>query len=216
MRPSTTPRPLAVAVGLAAVAADKARELPGRIVGLPDAAVRLAWSTATAGYARYQQLAERGQDVLSGSPRAARDITARAAAAADLAAEDVQSLADRLDPDMPDADIPDTGADSARPEHPAGTVPPPGAAEPVFLPPDVQRDVAARTPGALLDHDDLPLADFDHLTVPQLRGRIRRLDIGDLVQLRDYERAHADRLPVITVLENRIAALVDADGGAGQ
>jgi hypothetical protein len=32
------------------------------------------------------------------------------------------------------------------------------------------------------------------------------------VQLRDYERAHADRLPVITLLENRIMALISRGG----
>jgi hypothetical protein len=63
------------------------------------------------------------------------------------------------------------------------------------------------TAGAVVAHDELPLADFDHLTLPQLRGRIRRLDLAELVQLRDYEHTHADRLPVLTILDNRITAL---------
>jgi len=56
-------------------------------------------------------------------------------------------------------------------------------------------------------HDELPLPDYDHMTLGSLRGRLRSLDVAQLVQLRDYEKAHADRLPVITMLDNRIARL---------
>ena len=65
--------------------------------------------------------------------------------------------------------------------------------EPVLLPDDVQEEVAQLTPGADLAHDELPLPDFDHHTVPQLRGRLRTLGLAELVQLRDYEQAHAAR-----------------------
>lgn len=63
------------------------------------------------------------------------------------------------------------------------------------------------TSGAELDHEELPLRDFDHLTLGSLRGRLRRLSLADLVQLRDYELAHAVRLPIVTMLDNRIAKL---------
>lgn len=71
------------------------------------------------------------------------------------------------------------------------------------------------TPGEVLSHDALPLEDFDHLTIGALRTRIRPLDLEALVQLRSYERVHANRLPVITALENRIAKLQadSADSG---
>jgi hypothetical protein len=60
-------------------------------------------------------------------------------------------------------------------------------------------------PGAVLAHDQLPLEDYDHLTLGSLRARLAKLDPVALNQLRDYERTHANRLPVLTVLENRIA-----------
>lgn len=71
------------------------------------------------------------------------------------------------------------------------------------------------TPGEVLTHAALPLEDFDHLTIGALRTRIRPLDLEALVQLRSYERVHANRLPVITTLENRIAKLQadSADSG---
>jgi hypothetical protein len=59
----------------------------------------------------------------------------------------------------------------------------------------------------------LPLADFDHQTVPQLRGRLRTLTVPELVQLRDYESAHASRARVLTLLDNRIARLSEPAPG---
>jgi hypothetical protein len=68
-------------------------------------------------------------------------------------------------------------------------------------------DAAAAAPGATLSHDELPLEDYDHLTLGSLRARLAKLDAVALVQLRDYERAHAHRLPVLTMLENRLAKI---------
>jgi hypothetical protein len=68
----------------------------------------------------------------------------------------------------------------------------------------------------VLTHDELPLPDFDHLTIGSLRNKIRPLSVTELVQLREWERAHADRLPVITALENRIAKLQADSADSGQ
>jgi hypothetical protein len=73
--------------------------------------------------------------------------------------------------------------------------------------------VAARAgSGPVLEHDQLPLPDYDHMTLGSLRGRLRSLTVDQLVQLRDYEKAHADRLPVVTMLDNRIAKLATEAG----
>jgi hypothetical protein len=58
-------------------------------------------------------------------------------------------------------------------------------------------------------HDELPLPDYDHLPVGSLQSRIRSLDSGALEALLAYERAHGDRLPVVQVLETRLAAVRD-------
>jgi hypothetical protein len=55
--------------------------------------------------------------------------------------------------------------------------------------------------------DELPLADYDHMTLGSLRGRLRSLSVEQLVQVRDYEKGHANRLPVVTLLDHRIAKL---------
>jgi hypothetical protein len=174
---------LTFGVGLAVVAAEQARALPRRLRSVPPAAVRLTRSTLAAGRSRYDELAVRGRQVLNG-----------------------------------ENGRPSPAPFSAPPSGPAagpaaGTVPPPGASSPLHLPPLAAAEVLARPPGALLDHDELPLEDYDHLTLPQLRSRLRRLDLAGLAQVRDYERAHGDRLPVLTLLENRIAALVEETVG---
>src|SRR4051794_26348522 len=71
---------------------------------------------------------------------------------------------------------------------------------------------ATASAGAVLAHDDLPVADYDHLTLPALRARLVRLDLTSLIQLRDYEKAHANRLPVVTMLDNRIAKMTGSNG----
>lgn len=52
---------------------------------------------------------------------------------------------------------------------------------------------------------DLPIEDFDNVSIGSLRARLRSLSVEDLVTLREWEKAHANRLPVVTLLDNRIA-----------
>ncbi|HUR15616.1 MAG TPA: hypothetical protein VM097_14175 [Mycobacteriales bacterium] len=52
-----------------------------------------------------------------------------------------------------------------------------------------------------------PLEGYDGMTLGALRGRLRSLTTQDLEQVVAYERAHAHRIPVVTMLEHRIAKL---------
>jgi len=56
-------------------------------------------------------------------------------------------------------------------------------------------------------HDQLPLPDYDHLPVGSLESRVGSLDADGVAALLAYERAHGDRLPVVTVLERRLEDL---------
>lgn len=60
-----------------------------------------------------------------------------------------------------------------------------------------------------VDRDDLPLPDYDHLPLESLRQRIRTLGETELSAVLAYERAHADRLPVVQAIERRLAQLSD-------
>lgn len=65
-----------------------------------------------------------------------------------------------------------------------------------------------------VDATDLPIKGYDELSVASIRARLPRLDAIDVEMLRDYERVHAKRLPVLTMLENRLAKLA-ADESPG-
>jgi len=67
--------------------------------------------------------------------------------------------------------------------------------------------ITATVGGPVVDREDLPLPDFDHLTLGAVRGSMRSLDLSQLVQLRDYEKDKGNRLPIVTMLDNRIAKL---------
>jgi hypothetical protein len=64
-------------------------------------------------------------------------------------------------------------------------------------------------------HDQLPLPDYDHLPVEGLTSRIRTLDAQGLQTVLEYEKAHANRLQVVTVMENRLASLRDGAQPSG-
>jgi len=52
-----------------------------------------------------------------------------------------------------------------------------------------------------------PLPNYDELSVASLRARLRNLDVAQVRQLADYERAHAARADVVTMFERRIVKL---------
>jgi hypothetical protein len=54
---------------------------------------------------------------------------------------------------------------------------------------------------------DPPLPGYDELSLPSLRARLRVLDAATIQAMLAYERAHAGREPVITMLERRLAKI---------
>ena len=54
---------------------------------------------------------------------------------------------------------------------------------------------------------DPPVAGYDDLSIPQLRGRLRSLSVAQVEALVSYERAHRARPPYLTMLENRLTTL---------
>jgi hypothetical protein len=53
----------------------------------------------------------------------------------------------------------------------------------------------------------LPLANYDELTLPSLRARLRTLSAPQVAELLAYEKSHADRGDIVTMFERRIAKL---------
>jgi hypothetical protein len=55
--------------------------------------------------------------------------------------------------------------------------------------------------------DELPLTDYDQLPLGDLKHRIRSLSEDELQRVRDHEREHGNRAPVLQVVEARLAEL---------
>ena len=62
-------------------------------------------------------------------------------------------------------------------------------------------DIAVGGPGGP------PVAGYDDLSIPQLRGRLRGLSVEQIEALLAYERATRARPPYLTMLENRLTTL---------
>jgi len=67
------------------------------------------------------------------------------------------------------------------------------------------------------ERTDLPLPDYDHLPVGSLTSRIRTLDVDELQSVLGYEKAHANRIQVVSAMNDRLAKLragAQPSGGA--
>jgi hypothetical protein len=54
---------------------------------------------------------------------------------------------------------------------------------------------------------ELPIANYDSLTIASLRARLRNLSVAQLGQLIEYEKEHEARADVIAMFERRVAKL---------
>lgn len=64
-----------------------------------------------------------------------------------------------------------------------------------------------RSGSASPTREELPLPEYDHLPLGSLATRVRTLDAEGIGVLLAYEREHGARLPVVQMLEARLAAL---------
>jgi hypothetical protein len=85
------------------------------------------------------------------------------------------------------------------PEAPEAPVPP-AAETPAAEAPAAEKPAAGEP----------PLPNYDELTVPSLRARMRNLTADQLTELIAYEGAHANRGDVIAMFERRIAKLAES------
>jgi hypothetical protein len=176
--------PLRVGLGLlTAGAAEVGRRLPGPVIRLPiEVLNRTLHAVELAGKA-YGELARRGEQTVS-------TVRRHIGLGGDGSDGDWDGSGTTYDPFM------------GGPLEPVEDI-----RESVWLSREDTEQVAEAPAGSTLEHADLPLEDYDHLTLGSLRARIRRLTVAELVQLREYEQAHADRLPVMKTLDARITKL---------
>ena len=112
--------------------------------------------------------------------------------------------ADLAVPQPAEPAVPDP-ADLAVPQPAEPAVPDPAGLAPVEAPAETAPDgptTAEPAPGAAP-----PIPNYDQLTVPSLRARLRGLDADGVQALLDYEKAHEGRPAVITMFERRLIKL---------
>jgi hypothetical protein len=105
-------------------------------------------------------------------------------------------------------DLADEPPPAPAPPAPAAAAPsPPKPPEP----PEPPEPAAPEPPAAAPGDAGLPVPNYDSVSLPSLRARLRSLDTAQLHALADYERSHAARAEVVAMFERRIAKL--AAGG---
>lgn len=219
------PLPLRLAAGLAATARDRARDLPRQLTGLP---VTVASQLLQASMRLQQQVTElaiKGDEVLSGLQPV----------------EETPSWA-TFDEDEP-AGVPFTRGDISVPEprsRPNGFFPadephrsrfeetPEESASDPWQ--DEEQEIAAFEDAAAAEDEseadepqpqvqEVPkapewLPNYDVLSLPQVRARLRQFDAGQLGELLAYEKATANRPSFAGMLDRRIERVAGGDAAS--
>jgi hypothetical protein len=176
---SSLPLPVRIAAGLAVTAVEQARKLPEQLTGLPVTVVSQALQLSMRVQQRVTELAIKGDDALA-SLRPVEETPSWATFDED---EDEPAPSTQAQPQAEFND-PWLAEERAVSEHEdTGD----------------EDEVAADGPAAL--------PEYDELSVPQLRARLRRLTLDDLEQLQAYEREHAARPAYLGMLTRRIATV---------
>jgi hypothetical protein len=158
----------------------------------------------------------RGKSAAAPKPEAAAEPTAAEPAAQEAAAESIapESIAPEaaLAAEHAESEVAAAAAAPAKakaPARPRAAAKPKAAAEPAAATPAAAEPAAVAEPAAAAATAELPLANYDELTVASLRARLRNLSADQLGQLIAYETSHAGRADVITMFERRVAKLAE-------
>lgn len=226
------PLPVRVAAGLLATALEEARKLPEQLAELPVTTASRAIQAGMRMQQRVTALAVKGDEVFS-LFRPVEDTPSWARFDEDEEEFTDESAAEPATPPRPDEDglatvVPGPGArrhgeadeamiaralSSEHSEHSehedthddaaadsTASSSPNGAAQAVSQNTATERaGTKAGAPGAL--------PEYDELTLPQLRGKLRALSLSQLEELLAYEQANRERPPFVTMLSNRIVTV---------
>jgi hypothetical protein len=173
------PLPLRVAAGLAATAIERARELPEKLVGLPVTVASQAMQLSMRVQQEITALAIKGDEALA-SFRPVDETPEWATFDED---------AERYDMSRPN------GADTNGAETNGTPLPDPWQME----------------ESAIAEAEQAPppagLPNYDELSLPQLRARLRTFSLAELEELLHYEENNAARPSFIGMLTRRIASV---------
>ncbi|MEU3620812.1 hypothetical protein BS329_12500 [Amycolatopsis coloradensis] len=207
------PLPLRVAAGLAVTTAERVRELPKQLTGLPVTVVSQVLQFSMRVQQHVTELAIKGDDALS-VLRPVEDAPSWATFDEDLPPDEPERRYERdscVIPLREDADVPEPRAETNGHFHDLEALTEdPWAEEERALAED-HADGEFDSARAPVDSGPAGLEDYDTLTLPQLRARLRRFDLAQLEELLTYERANADRPSFVGMLARRIGNVKKAE-----
>lgn len=203
---SPLPLPVRVAAGLVVSAVEQARELPRLVVELPVTAVSQALQASMRVQQKVTELAIKGDQALS----TLRPVEERPSWATFDDEDETPASGNGAVTELRPHRDPEPQADTAVETAAAATAS--AAASDTSGEPagDTAGDAGERTDSAD-DEATGPnvLPNYQELTIPQLRGRLRRLSVDELRALLEWETTHANRAPYVTMLSNRITTVTE-------
>ncbi|MFJ9780806.1 lipid droplet-associated protein [Amycolatopsis sp. NPDC101161] len=217
------PLPLRVAAGLAVSTAERVRELPRQLAGLPVTVVSQVLQASMRVQQHVTELAIKGDNALS-SLRPVEDAPSWATFDEDIQPDvrpnrstvaEVPEPRSEINGHVPsvaelEAELGDPWAEEERAlaeEHADGENDAPEDNKPKPGTPAIDKKTKSETPRTSAAGYEGPagLTGYDQLTLPQLRARLRQLSIPQLETILEYERANADRSSFTGMLSRRIA-----------
>ncbi len=206
---SPLPLPVRIAAGLVATAVEQARDLPRLVVELPVTAVSQALQASMRVQQKVTELAIMGDRAL-GTLRPVEERPSWAVFDDEEPAErNGGSNVSELHQRARDAVVTIAAEPAPAPAEPEKVV-------------EKAAEVAAETTAATAAHaapttsgtaagstGPNVLPGYRDLTIPQLRGRLRHLDVDDLRTLLEWETTHDNRPPFVTMLSNRITTVTE-------
>ena len=204
------PMPLRVAAGLVAIAAEKARELPRTVTGLPVTVASQALQLSMRVQQQVTELAIRGDSVLS-MLRPVEETPEWATFDEDAADSDTGPTPARLNglsawdaADLEPAGAYYGGTDEQASEAAEAEGDPWQLEERALATEHTEGEFDTSEPDGGEPTGPPLFPDYPGLTIAQLRGRLRMFDLATLRELLDYEREHANREEFTTMLSRRI------------
>lgn len=200
------PLPLRVAAGLAVSTAERVRELPRQLAGLPVTVVSQVLQASMRVQQHVTELAIKGDTALSGW-RPVEETPAWA------------TFDEDLEPELPRPNL--APVEDLRPANNGHSVSPDDLEEALGDPwADEERALAEEHADGENDSTSpAGLSGYDGLTLPQLRARLRRLSVPQLEEILAYEKANANRPSFVGMLARRIGnakkAEEEGDGTEG-
>ncbi|MGH3877156.1 MAG: lipid droplet-associated protein [Actinophytocola sp.] len=199
------PLPVRVAAGLAVTAVEQARTLPAKIAGLPVTVASQALQVSMRVQQQVTELAIRGDEVLS-TLRPVEETPAWATFDEDLDQDGDRydfsrpSAFDRVDEETSESEL------SSRNGFPPAD---PWVAEERALVEESAAQEEPEPPEPPVSRSVVEAENYEELSLPQLRARLRRFSVAELTQLLEHERANANRPSFVGMLTRRIATVRD-------